>query len=244
MGDTVGRVVARMRAFSLSPAIAVALLALFIALGGSAVAASRYLINSTGQINPKVLKKLKGEVGLEGTKGLAGAPGLAGAKGDPGPKGETGPEGKAGPKGEKGAEGKAGSKGEAGSSPGLIDTVEGPLTLKAESAEQTVATMANVPAGHYLLNAKVTVENQAAGESTVQCYLRAESTTIDEAKAYFGSGEFKEAGYIQTLPLTASQSFASTGAVVLTCNDLGSATVVSRAVISAVQVQPLTQTTG
>jgi hypothetical protein len=104
--------------------------------------------------------------------------------------------------------------------------------------------MANVPAGNYILNAKVTVENKAAAESTVKCYLRAESADIDEAKAFLGSGEFQEAGYIQTLPLTASQTFASTGAVALTCNDLGSATVVSRAVISAAQVQPLTQTTG
>jgi hypothetical protein len=41
----------------------VATLALLFAMSGGALAASHYLINSTTQINPKVLKKLKGRSG-------------------------------------------------------------------------------------------------------------------------------------------------------------------------------------
>ena len=50
----------------------VATLALVFAMGGSAVAAKHYLVNSTKQINPKVLKKLKGHNGKTGPTGPAG----------------------------------------------------------------------------------------------------------------------------------------------------------------------------
>jgi collagen triple helix repeat protein len=108
MGDTLGRVAARLRGFRLSPAMAVALLALFIAMGGSAVAASHYLINSAAQINPKVLKKLKGEIGPAGTAGITGSPGTPGGAGK---EGAPGKEGAAGPEGGPGKEGKEGPRG-------------------------------------------------------------------------------------------------------------------------------------
>ena len=47
-----------MRNKGISPALVVALLALGIALGGTAVAASRYVITSTSQIKPSVLSSL------------------------------------------------------------------------------------------------------------------------------------------------------------------------------------------
>jgi hypothetical protein len=53
----------------------VAWLALFVALGGTSLAASHYVINSTKQINPKVLKKLKGNKGPKGATGATGATG-------------------------------------------------------------------------------------------------------------------------------------------------------------------------
>jgi hypothetical protein len=73
-----------------SPGTAVAVLALFFALGGSAIAAKHYLITSTKQIKPSVLKALRGKAGPQGPPG---APGLAGPAGTPGPKGEQGPPG-------------------------------------------------------------------------------------------------------------------------------------------------------
>jgi hypothetical protein len=59
----------------------VAWLALFVALGGTSLAASHYVIGSTKQINPKVLKKLKGNIGPKGPKGPTGATGANGATG-------------------------------------------------------------------------------------------------------------------------------------------------------------------
>jgi hypothetical protein len=56
----------------------VAWLALFVALGGTSLAASRYKITSTSQINPKVIKKLKGNAGAPGPRGPIGPAGPAG----------------------------------------------------------------------------------------------------------------------------------------------------------------------
>jgi hypothetical protein len=76
-------------------------LALVCAMSGGAYAAGKYLITSTKQISPKVLKSLTGK---------AGAPGVAGAQGPAGPAGPTGATGPTG------LEGKAGSNGADGTS--------------------------------------------------------------------------------------------------------------------------------
>ena len=105
------------RRLHFSPATVIASLALVFAMTGGAYAAKRYLITSTKQISPKVLKSLKGANGKNGAAGPAGpaGPAIAGAQGPtgaPGAKGETGPTG---PQGEKGAPGAPGPQGAAGS---------------------------------------------------------------------------------------------------------------------------------
>ena len=77
----------------LTYANAAATLALVLAMSGGALAANHYLINSTKQINPKVLKKLHG---TRGARGTIGPNGLVG------PQGVTGPQGQRGPRGERG----------------------------------------------------------------------------------------------------------------------------------------------
>jgi hypothetical protein len=73
-------------------------LALVFAMSGGAYAAGKFLITSTKQISPKVLKSLQGKVGAKGAQGPAG------------PQGPTGPTGPVGPQGPAGV----GSKGESG----------------------------------------------------------------------------------------------------------------------------------
>ena len=83
----------------------VATFALVFAMSGGALAAGHYLLTSTGQVSPKVLKALKGK------SGPAGAPGPQGAQGAQGPKGEAGAPGA---RGETGAKGETGATGAAG----------------------------------------------------------------------------------------------------------------------------------
>lgn len=92
----------------------VAVIALVFAMTGGAWAAKRYLITSTSQISPKVLKALKGVSGKNGANGVSGATGPAGAggsQGSQGPSGATGPQGPQGIPGEKGEKGEKGAKG-------------------------------------------------------------------------------------------------------------------------------------
>jgi Collagen triple helix repeat (20 copies) len=81
-----------------SPGLVIAAVALFIALGGTAFA-SHFLITSTSQIKPSVLKKLRGKRGPAGAKGATGASGAAGVPGAPGKEGPAGKEGQQGPPG-------------------------------------------------------------------------------------------------------------------------------------------------
>jgi hypothetical protein len=64
-----------------SPTLVIACLALFVAMTGTGIAANKYLITSTKQIKPSVLKQLKGAKGPRGAKGPAGAAGVAGSTG-------------------------------------------------------------------------------------------------------------------------------------------------------------------
>jgi hypothetical protein len=89
----------------ITPSTVIATLALVFAMSGGAYAAGHYLITSTKQISPKVLKSLKG------AKGPAGANGAQGASGPAGPGGPQGPAGPGGPQGPGGAGGAAGANG-------------------------------------------------------------------------------------------------------------------------------------
>jgi hypothetical protein len=101
----------------------VATLALVFAMTGGAYAAGRYLITSTKQLSPKVLKQLHGQAGAAGKEGAAGVPGKEGA---------TGKEGANGSNGEKGATGATGLQGNAGKSVVLGKINTGIATCKEQ----------------------------------------------------------------------------------------------------------------
>src|SRR5664280_135431 len=86
----------------------IATLALLFAMSGGAYAASHYLIKSTKQLSPSVLKALKGAKGANGVNGAAGP---AGPQGPAGPAGAQGGTGKDGAEGKEGKEAKAGKDG-------------------------------------------------------------------------------------------------------------------------------------
>jgi hypothetical protein len=123
----------------LTPSTVIASLALVFAMSGGAYAASRYVITSTKQISPKVLKSLAGKAGPAGKNGANGAAGPAGAVGGTGPAGPQGPAGVAGGAGAAGAAGKEGKEGPPG-------TTGFTKTLPSGAAEQGVWT-AETPQG-------------------------------------------------------------------------------------------------
>ncbi len=90
-------------------------LALVFAMTGGAYAAKKYLITSTKQISPSVLKSLVGKTGPAGAQGPAGPAGPQGAVGAGGSQGKEGPAGKEGKEGLQGKEGKEGKAGKEGS---------------------------------------------------------------------------------------------------------------------------------
>jgi hypothetical protein len=83
----------------------VAIVALVFAMTGGAYAAGKYLITSTKQISPKVLKSLKGKTGKAGPAGPAGKEGVAGKEGPAGKEGKAGANGTNGTNGANGANG-------------------------------------------------------------------------------------------------------------------------------------------
>jgi hypothetical protein len=89
-------------------------LALVFAMTGGAYAAKKYLITSTKQISPSVLKSLQGKAGAAGAQGPAGPAGPQGAAGPGGSQGKEGPAGKEGPVGKEGVQGKEGKEGSEG----------------------------------------------------------------------------------------------------------------------------------
>jgi hypothetical protein len=82
-----------------SPAMVVALIALFVAIGGGAYAATQLPKNSVGpaQLKKGAVTPVKlspsSKTALTGATGATGAPGSPGAKGDAGPKGDAGQQG-------------------------------------------------------------------------------------------------------------------------------------------------------
>jgi hypothetical protein len=108
----------------------IACLALFFAIGGSAVAASHYLITSKSQISPKVLKALHGEVGPTGPAGAAGSQGPIGAQGPAGAAGQGGSKGATGGTGATGATGVTGPTGTGGGASHLVEVVSEPAEFE------------------------------------------------------------------------------------------------------------------
>ena len=120
----------------------IATIALFFALGGTAIAAHKYLITSTKQIKPSVLNALKGNAGPQG------------AKGEPGTKGEKGERGERGEKGEKGLTGSVNTS---------VETeVRGPFSATTETSpgEFRASTAAFCPVGSHAVAGGERIEGE------------------------------------------------------------------------------------
>lgn len=82
--------------------VVAALIAGCLLFAGTSEAATHWLITSTNQIKPSVLKALRGKQGKQGPRGATGPQGPAGGQGGTG---ATGPQGSQGPQGPQGVPG-------------------------------------------------------------------------------------------------------------------------------------------
>ncbi len=107
-------------------------LALVFAMTGGAYAAKKYLITSTKQISPNVLKQLAGKAGPAGAQGPTGP---AGPQGPAGTNGKDGLNGKDGTNGTNGTNGKDGAPGTPGESVTVTALSKGNANCKEGGAE-------------------------------------------------------------------------------------------------------------
>jgi hypothetical protein len=137
-----------------SPALIVAMIAVFFSLAGTGMAQRAFLtgrdiINSSltgadvknGSLTKADFRKgtlLRGQRGPRGRTGARGAAGLAGAQGAQGPQGPGGPAGPQGPQGPQGATGAAGTA-------RAFAEVTGSGTLVAGRSKNITAGMVNSP---------------------------------------------------------------------------------------------------
>lgn len=89
----------------------ISVVALVFAMAGGAYAAKKYVITSTGQIKPAVLRSLQGKAGPAGLDGTDGSAGMDGTNGSPGAAGDDGPKGTPGIPGSPGSPGAPGTDG-------------------------------------------------------------------------------------------------------------------------------------
>jgi collagen type VII alpha len=191
-----------------------ATLALVFSMTGGALAANHYLINSTKQISPKVLKKLKGATGKTGKTGLTGA---SGANGREGPAGKNGTNGERGP-----------STAFSANSGSAIK--EWPTKA---NEPQTVLSL-SLPAGSFAITGKVLANNNA-GVADVECELLAGGKQVDpgfEALTLAASAP----GDRGELTMTGTVALAAPSSAEVVCKSSGTSGNYLGTAISAIQV--------
>jgi hypothetical protein len=207
-------------------------LTLLFAMTGGALAAKHYVINSTSQISPKVLKALGGKPGATGLQGPAGAggppgpAGPAGAQGSQGGKGVPGESGEPGEPGEPGPEGvcsKANCILPKGASEKGVWAVDGPPTQSVVNSLHAPISfdvpLASAPEAHVIESG----ESPPAG-----CKGSRETPEADAGNlCIFIGAKINAKTAIAFSPQTEAPGAGAAGAVVLVVPEVGDTEVVS-----------------
>jgi len=190
-----------------SPALAIAVFALVVAVGGGSFA-----LAGGGGLNKKIAKISRKQANKVFNKRRGQLVGPQGPKGDTGAKGE---------KGDTGAKGAQGDEGPRGPSNGY-EAFKDNVGLLASGSLTTIGSLA-VPAGSYIVSAKLMIANEGSDRSKTTCELfndlngdkdRSEVTTDPiESTFYFGRA---------MVTLQAASAFSSSGHWQVKCLAQGS----------------------
>jgi hypothetical protein len=173
-----------MRKFKPSPAMVVALLALIVALGGSAFATG-YVITKSSQIKDGVITASDVKNGslassdikdssLTGTDVKDGSLVSRDFKAGQLPAGQQGPRGDQGPPGTQGSQGEVGPRGPSDLYTGFTET----FTMAAYSDFFDLVAI-HPPAGSYFVYANATVSNPTDDTLTLKCYISGSPGSLD-----------------------------------------------------------------
>jgi hypothetical protein len=145
------------------PGTVIAVVALFIAIGGTATAASG-LINGN-KIKPGTIsaRQIKNKAITKAKLAPATVKSLRGARGPAGPAGATGPAGAPGATGATGATGPA----------AMVDPISADVTVFNLPFDEFVVPLSlELPSGRYLLSAKTNVVNhESSGDNMIDCTI-------------------------------------------------------------------------
>jgi hypothetical protein len=225
----------------LSYANVAATLALVFSMTGGALAAGHYLITSTKQISPKVLKKLTGApgktgpVGPAGAGGAAGAVGKEGAQGVPGTPGSAGKAGVAGTEGAEGREGPEGPEGERGPSEAFTDHVAS-LAFSGTAGQTGNVASVSLPAGSYAILATLAVADTGVARDEVECAL-----VVVPANSIFDATTIVISGNdARSLALSEALTTNQTNTVSLGCKSSGTEGSYEAVTLTATRVASIT----
>jgi hypothetical protein len=199
----------------------VGMIALFVALSGTAVATTSALItgaqiknNSISGVDIKN-KSLTPTDFRGSVRGPAGPAGATGATGPAGPIGATGTAGPAGPQGPLGSQGAQGLRGPS-------DVYEHRLsgTVNGAALQELSLTLSNLPAGSYAIFGKALIATRAvsaSGESSARCTLTAGSGATATSDRSLEPITDTRYGHVNTHLV---HTFTGTGSVVMACTML------------------------
>jgi hypothetical protein len=209
-------------------------LALFLALGGAAYAATQLPKNSVGtnQIRKeavtaaKISKKTRQQ--LQGQRGPAGQ---QGAQGKTGAKGATGARGAQGNVGARGAQGNTGAPGADGTGPAFEATAKPTIPTAIGTGTQVVGL--SLAPGQYATSANVVIQGSAGATATCTLLNGGEaSATIPTAAGF------------ETLSMSGVRGLAGAGTSTVLCSvTAGTAELVS-ANVTAIQVKSQSRVAG
>ena len=187
---------------NLKPSTVIAVIALFIAIGGTATAASGLIDGKKIKPGTVTAKQIKNKTittsklapgtvkALKGAQGPAGPAGPSGSNGAPGSNGATGATGPAGAPGSNGATGATGATGPAGA-PGAasFDPYWGEAYDRQMPTDEFVipVTLNGLPSGTYMITAKANVIshlNASGIPNPIDCTIWTDETNgVDTAAA-------------------------------------------------------------